>query len=240
MALQILKTSDENITARCELRRRGIDCTSRRLAGLLRRYGILNGLNIGDVKKSWDVLKTVKLLEGVLTLADPVLDIGAYCSEILPILNRLGHTDLTGIDLNENIREMPSNETICYQVGDFCQGPFPDGSFAAVTAISVIEHGFDSNRLLSEVSRLLRPSGYFIASVDYWSEKIDTSGIKAFGLDWMIFSKADIENLFNEAARFGLLPVGEMDFATEQAPISWLGKSYTFAWFVLKKSEASL
>ena len=227
----------ENTDARFELRRRGIDCTSEWLAGLLRNCGIMRGINIGDVNKSWDVLKTVELLEGVLSLSDPVLDIGAYCSEMLPILKRLGHTDLTGIDLNDNIRDMPDNDTIRYQIGNFCQTPFPDGSFAAVTAISVIEHGFDSNRLLSEVSRVLRPGGYFIASVDYWSEKIETGGIKAFGLDWMIFSRSDIQNLLDEAARFGLVPVGKTDFTSDQAPIRWLGKSYTFAWLAMKKSE---
>ena len=239
MALQVLQNKKENTCARREMQSRGIDFSSCRLSGMLRNYGIMEGINVGDVTKSWDVLKSVNFIQSRLSLSDPMLDIGAYCSEILPILNKLQYLDLTGIDLNDNLRTMPGNDRIHYQVADFHGTSFDNESFAAITAISVIEHGFDSDRLLTEVSRLLRPGGYFIASVDYWSDKIDTAGIKAFGMDWMIFSQADMEKLLTEAARYGLLPVGELDFATDQAPIRWLGKSYTFAWFALQKLASS-
>jgi SAM-dependent methyltransferase len=218
--------------------RLGTDCADGLLRSFLINLHLLPGQRLGDRVKSWDVLNTLHFISKYLDCKDPVLDLGAYASEILPALSRFGFSALTGIDFNADLKKMPDADKIRYIIGNFYESALQDESFSAITAISVIEHGFDSNRLLSEVSRLLRPGGYFIASVDYWSEKIDTSGIKAFGLDWMIFSRDDILTFLNEAKNYGLVPTGEMDFETQQTPIRWLGKSYTFAWFVLKKSEA--
>ena len=106
----------------------------------------------------------------------------------------------------------------------------------AITSVSVIEHGFDEQSLLKEMSRLLVPGGYFIASFDYWPEKIDTSEIKYFGMDWKIFSKEEVTNFITEAANYGLFPVGEMMPDSKKKPIECGGKRYTFAWLVLTKS----
>ena len=133
--------------------------------------GFFRGVTVGDVIKSWDVLKTANFLRDRLPPETPVLDIGAYASEILSVLHRMKYSNLTGVDLNPRIKEMPFADHIRYEVADFMATPFPDGSFGAITAISVIEHGFQSERLLREISRLLRPGGYFIASFDYWPEK---------------------------------------------------------------------
>jgi len=219
------------------MRRLGIDCADGLLRSFLKKLHLLPGLRLGDRVKSWDVLHTLRFISEHLEHNDPVLDLGAYASEILPALSRSGFSSLTGIDFNPDLMTMPDARKIRYITGNFYENDLQAESFSAITAISVIEHGFDRNRLLSEVSRLLRPGGYFIASVDYWSEKIDTGGIKAFGLDWMIFSRDDILMFLDEAKKYGLVPMGETDFETDQAPIRWLGKSYTFAWFVLKKPE---
>ncbi len=220
------------------MRRRGIDCADGLLRSFLKKLHMLPGQRLGDRVKSWDVLHTLHFISEHLDHKDPVLDLGAYASEILPALSRSGFSSLTGIDFNPDLNKMPDAWKIRYITGNFYESDLQAESFSAISAISVIEHGFDCNRLLSEVSRLLRPGGYFIASVDYWSEKIDTGGIKAFGLDWMIFSRENILTFLDEAKKYGLVPMGEADFETDQAPIRWLGKSYTFAWFVLKKSEA--
>lgn len=240
MSFLVLKNRQEIVAARKEMRRLGIDCADGLLVTCLKKLRVLSGPRLGDRIKSWDVLNTVRFLSGVLDPTASILDLGAYASEVLPALDRCGFTALTGIDLNPDLKNMLQSAQTNYVVGDFYESGFASGSFSAVTAISVIEHGFDGERLLSEVSRLLRPGGYFIASVDYWSDKIDTSGIKVFGLDWMVFSRSDIQVLLNDAARFGLEPVGDTDFATDRAPIQWQGKSYTFAWFALKKSEKPL
>ena len=222
------------------MRRLDIDCADGLLRSFLKKLHLLPGQRFGDRVKSWDVLHTLRFISEHLDHMEPVLDLGAYASEILPALNCSGFSSLTGIDFNPDLKKMPDAGKIRYITGNFYESDLLAESFSAITAISVIEHGFDSNRLLSEVSRLLRPGGYFIASIDYWSEKIDTGGIKAFGLDWMIFSREDIQKCLDEAKKYGLVPMGEMDFETDQAPIRWLGKSYTFAWFVLKKTETPI
>jgi len=236
MTVHVLKKEAENNKARIELRSRGLDCTDPWLVRNLRRAKILNGINIGDPCKSWDVLKSLQFIENNVPSDGPILDIGAYASEMLCALQRMKYTHLTGVDVNPNITNMPHTDKIRYLVSDFMHTPFVDASFSAITAISVIEHGFNSRALLAELSRLLRPGGYFIASVDYWPEKIDTSRIKAFGMDWQIFSQADLIALFEEARSFGLTPAGDSEFEAANAVIKWQGKQYTFAWLVLKKT----
>ena len=89
---------------------------------------------------------------------------------------------------------MPYADAIHYTTGDLLATPRPDGQFAAVTAISVIEHGVPDEGLCREVSRLLRPGGVFIFTTDYWPQKIVTTE-RMFDLDWRIFDTAEIEAL---------------------------------------------
>lgn len=99
----------------------------------------------------------------------PLLDIGAYASEVLCVLRRMGIGRLHGVDLDPGLRKAAERMRIECQIGDFYGSPYPDGSFAAATPISVIEHGYREVELCREVSRLLNPGGYFVASL--WRNK---------------------------------------------------------------------
>jgi SAM-dependent methyltransferase len=235
MSFEVMKSEQDSSVARIEMRRRGIDCIDSRLARFFRKNLFGKRIEIGDLKKSWDVLNTIRLIEKYVPPDGPVLDIGAYASEVLVALHRLNYRDLTGVDFNPKISQMPHAGEIRYVVSDFMHTPFRDASFDAISAISVIEHGFQPQRLLTEVSRLLRPGGLFIASVDYWHDKIDTSEITAFGMEWIIFSKDEILTFFEEARQFGLQPCGKLDFTSGGSPVEWMGKKYTFAWLALRK-----
>ena len=101
----------------------------------------------------------------------------------------------------------------------------------------MIEHGFDGARLLAEVSRLLRPGGLFVASVDYWEEKIDTTGVEAFGMDWRIFSREEILAFFRDAEAYALHATGPASFSCDQRVIHWSDRHYTFGWMCLRKSS---
>jgi SAM-dependent methyltransferase len=192
--------------------------------------------NIGDELKSWDVLRTANFAIDNLNPADAVLDIGAFASEVLIVLHRAGFSNLTGADLNPLLRSMPYSDKIRYEVTDFLKTPFGAGSFSMVTAISVIEHGYQPDRLLGEMSRLLKPNGFFVASFDYWPEKIATDGIQMFGMDWRIFSEQDVHDLIGKAAAHGLTPYGAVDLKAKERPISCLDRHYTFAWIALRKT----
>jgi SAM-dependent methyltransferase len=235
MPIEVLKTKADNEHARRELRRRGLDLTSSWLMRVVKKR-IFKTVAIGDRRKNWDVLKTLEFLMEKVPRNSPVLDIGAYSSEVLCALHKMGYTDLSGIDLNPDIVMMPHAVSIRYQVGNFMQTPFPDAAFSAVTAVSVIEHGFAGDRLLAEMSRIVKPGGYFLASVDYWPDKIDTGGIKAFGLDWTIFARDEVFALVRQAASYGFSSFGTVDLDAGERAVNWQGKEYTFAWIVLQKN----
>jgi len=239
MTLEVLRDKLQINNARQELEKKGashIDPPDSRLRSIMRKLGLVSGVVMGDMVKSWDLLATVNFLEGYVKKNEPILDIGCYASEILASLHKLGFSNLTGADLNPNLQKMPYQDSIRYEVTNFMYTKFEDASFKAITSISVIEHDFDGKSLLKEVARLLRPGGYFIASFDYWPEKIDTTGTKFFGMDWRIFSKDEVVNFVNEAAAYGLFPVGEMNYGGKDKPIDCAGKQYTFGWLVLTKA----
>jgi SAM-dependent methyltransferase len=237
MSVEVLRTKAEIKKARRELQRRGLSFASPWWKRLACKIGISNAIAVGDELKSWDVLKTVCFIERNISPSDPILDMGAFASELLCVLHNLRYSNLAGVDLNPHIKMMPYANAVRYEVSDFMHTHFEGESFQVISAISVIEHGFNSSLLLAEVSRLLRPGGYFIASFDYWPDKVDTSGVSFFGMDWMIFSEQEVRRFVEEAARsYNLSPQGNVDLTGWERPIKCAHKEYTFAWLVLQKS----
>jgi SAM-dependent methyltransferase len=236
MTMDVLQNKDQIEQARAELERRGLSALESTVGRALRKLRLNPTMGIGDEIKSWDVLRSVEFIEKHLPKQASVLDIGAFASEILSVLYKAGYRNLAGVDLNPKLRQAPYADTIRYEISDFMQTPFEDASFDAVTSISVIEHGFQSQRLLRETSRLLRPGGYFIASFDYWPQKIDVGAQKFFGMDWLIFSEQDVRNFIEEAVEFGLRPAGSLRFEATERAIDCVGQRYTFGWLVLQKS----
>lgn len=235
MAMQVLQSMKQVKDARNHLIQIKASCIEGSFSSLLRRFKIVRGLNLGDFIKSWDVLETINFLDSQIKKTDPILDIGCYASEILPALHQIGYTNLTGVDLNPLVNEMPYQKAIQYDVANFMYTNFQDSSFAAITSISVIEHGFSPEPLLREMARLLKSDGIFVASFDYSMKKIDTTGTKFFGMDWLIFSKEDVIQFIDTAKGFGLTPVGELNYECLDFPIECAGKKYTFGWLVFKK-----
>ncbi len=229
VAMEVLQTMAQVNAARARLQARGLSFTGPEHA--------VPGIGpIGDPLKSWDVLKTIECIEEHHPPEAAVLDLGAFSCEILPILHRMGFTNLSGIDLNPRIRLMPHADRIRYVEGNFHQTGFPDASFDVITAISVIEHGFEPEALLREVSRLLKPGGRFIASVDYWPQKISTEGMMIFDLTWRIFSEAELKAFFQDGRAHGLQARGEQHFQAESPAIHYADRDYAFGWFCLEKT----
>lgn len=235
--MEVLKNRRQIKNARTELASRNLSFYEPAWrTSLKRRLGLFGGVSVGDWVKSWDVLLAVKFIESHVEKSDSILDIGCFSSELIVILHNLGYTRLAGADLNPDIRLMPYQESIDYQKVDFMHTNFGDASFQAITSISVIEHGFQAAALLKEVSRLLRPGGYFVASFDYWPEKIDTTAVQLFGLSWQIFSQAEVAQFVSDAREFGLESVGDLKSETGEPAIEFAGRKYTFGWIVLRKT----
>lgn len=239
MTLEVLQNKEQIRAAREALERRNLSSLPhpvvRGAARAMAWVGLEPPLVLGDYIKSWDLLRSVEFLEQHVARDAPILDIGAYASEILIALHKAKFTNLTGVDLNPRLAEMPYGDRIRYTTSDFMATPFADESFAAVTAVSVIEHGYDPERLMREVARLLRPGGYFVASFDYWREKVDTGDTRFFGMNWLIFSEQDVEAMLAIARKYGLEPDGALQPETADRAIEHGGYRYTFGWLVLKK-----
>ena len=154
MAMQVLQNREQISRARQELVEKRASLISSPLTAFLRRMGFVDGINVGDKIKSWDVLSILNFIEGRVQKNDPILDIGCYASEVIVALHKIGYTSLTGVDLNSQIGQMPHGDSIRYEIVDFKQTKFENASFKAITSTSVIEHGFEGQALLREMSRL--------------------------------------------------------------------------------------
>lgn len=236
MSLKVLADRSSVDEARRVMVEMGASALESPARAALRKWRLNRSIKLGEHVKSWDMLETIRFVQAHVGKNEPVLDIGAFASEIIVSLHQLGYTNLSGVDLNERLREMPHNDMIDYRISDFMHTPFEDGAFKAITSISVIEHGYDQTALLREMSRLLKVGGYFTASFDYWVDKIDTDSIATFDMRWTIFSKQEVESLVVEAASFGLKPVGALNFECKEQPIDWMGRNYTFGWIALEKA----
>jgi len=235
MSFDVLKKQLQINNARKLLIERKISSLKNPFYIFFKKIGLLKGVLLGDFVKSWDVLNTFLFIERKLNKDDPILDIGCYASEVIVALHKGGFKNLIGADLNPDLNKMPFNNQIRYVNVNFMRTDFPDNSFKAVTAISVIEHGFNAHALLKEMSRIVMPGGYFISSFDYWPHKIDTKDTKFFDMDWIIFSKEDVEIFVSLAATYNFFPVGEMIYTSETPIIHCADKEYTFGWLTLEK-----
>lgn len=235
MTLRVLQNRAQIRAARNELEHEGLSSlppASRRWLSLLR---LGTRLPVGDWLKSWDVGLTRAFLEEKLDKDAAVMDMGCFCSEVLPVLHKSGFTRLTGLDLNQRITEMPHGESIDYRCENFLSSSLEDGSQQAITSISVMEHGFVQDQLLDELDRLLMPGGYYLASFDYWPQKIDTGDVRFFDMSWTLFCEGEVRAFLDAAASRGLYPVSDIEFAASTTPIKCAGFKYTFAWLALRK-----
>lgn len=237
MALEVLQSRSQVNAARKKLRALGLSHVPGTWHQLLRMLRLDTRLAVGDKQKSWDVLRSLEFIDENLSKDSQLLDIGCFCSEILPSLYCAGYVNLTGVDLNPQISQMPYSGEIHYSCQDFMRTDFRPNTFDAVISISVIEHGFNPQALLREVSRLLRTGGYFIASFDYWPEKIDTDKIRIFDMSWQIFSDRELLDFVSQAQLWGLELAGDVSLTASDRVVSCLGKQYTFGWLVLQKQH---
>ena len=190
-----------------------------------------------DRLKNWDGFLALFHAVSRVGPLEPVLDAGAErYSNFLPALRRLGYQDLTGLNL---AFDAPfQHDGIQYQPGDITRTGFPDGSFAAIASLSVIEHGVDVAAFLAEAARLLRPGGTLFLSFDYWITPVATGGRQAYGVPIRIFSLNDVSAMIASAWRLGLVLDDAADFTCREQAVHWqrFDLRYTFANLLLRKA----
>lgn len=236
--IRTLQSYDEILAARAELGRRGLDFTTvrrLRLWDAIYRVRFRATRPPTDVSKSWDVLRAVEIIESAMPdHGAPVLDMGCYNSEVLWVLDALGYRDLFGCDLNPLCRLMPFWHRIRYRVADLTRTPFPDTYFAAITCLSVVEHGVNPDALVAEVRRLLRAGGVFVLTTDYDATAgghAIAAGFRVFGQPWTIFDRNALQALCSRFLEAGFTWLHPGDLRLEHAlrPIRWNREDYTFA-----------
>lgn len=232
---EVLQKKQQIQEARDAMVRQGRSVLGVGLPNVLRKLRLSKSLAVGDMVKSWDVARTLAFIEQKLTKDARILDLGAFCSEVPVALARMGFRGVHGVDLNPAVSTMPHADAVKYSVSDFMHTPFPPASFDAITSISVIEHGYDPESLFAEVGRLLKPGGYFIASFDYWPEKINTGDTRFFDMSWLIFSRQDVDAMLSVAQTHQLSPEGGVSPQAKDRAIHCAGYDYTFGWLVLRK-----
>ena len=117
--------------------------------------------------------EVARLLDGMDLKGKSVLDIGCGAGGIeIELVKTHGAAYVTGIDVEDGVlntaRRYASEAGIAAQVGivKVAPGPlpFPPQTFDVVFSKDSIVHIPDKHALMREVSRVLKPSGWFIAS----------------------------------------------------------------------------
>lgn len=189
--------------------------------------------------KNWDSLAALACTLERTNPSARILDAGSdLYSVILPWLFLYGYRNLIGTNLtfDRPVRRGP----IRYERGDLTHSRFDAASFDAIVCQSVLEHGVDVAAYIAEMARLLKPGGVLMTSVDYYSEPTETGGVRPYGMDYRVFSQADIVDLLATARGAGLVPCDPIDLSCEERAIRWetYGLEYTFLMLTLEKAPA--
>lgn len=93
-----------------------------------------------------------------------ILNLGGGTGSDLSVIKEFG--EIYVIDIDPKALELvPDRFVHEKRVCDACQMPYPDSYFDLVVAFDVLEHIEDDGRVISEIYRVLKPTGYFVFTV---------------------------------------------------------------------------
>jgi len=166
-------------------------------------------------------------------------------SPILPLLRRLGFTNLYGCDLflkEEISAAIELYKTFHISIQDLEKTEYQNNTFDFVTSLSVIEHGINIQNYFKEMNRIIKKDGLLLTSTDYWPDKIVNlvnTDVNPKNSPDNIFSRREIEeDVISIAERNGFLLKEPIDFTYGEKVIHWNDTclDYTFIFFALSKN----
>lgn len=113
-----------------------------------------------------------------------ILDVGCSSGHIL---NKFGlkfpKAELTGVDISQFFINFAKKRypKINFSLADAHKLPFEKNSFDLVICTETLEHVVDPQKVLKEIKRVLRPSGYGLISMD--------TGNWLFNIVWAVWTK---------------------------------------------------
>jgi hypothetical protein len=179
---------------------------------------------IGDPRKSWDALAALAACLRHVSFDDEILDAGAlWHSPVLCWLALHGYRRLTGCNLifSNPVQIGP----IRFEQADITGTPYRSAQFAAVTCLSVLEHGVDRHSFFSEMHRILKAGGLLFLSVDYADRPLSFTSDQG---PHEVFDADRLADLLAQARRVGFQLAGEVPARRDFAPIAFNGNRYTF------------
>jgi len=239
--IRVLKDTAQIADAREKLRAAGFDTSRgwrRAMYSLRWRIRFRSAPEPVAVNKSWDVWNMYQAVTGhVPDRTARVFEMGSYNSEIPLVLWRTGYHNIRASDFNPLGRAIRwYGNRIDFRCEDFYNPDLPPASVRVMTALSVIEHGYDQAKLLATASRLLAPGGVFLLTTDYREEGVVIpDDFRAFGLSYRIFSRSNIESLIRDATAAGLELIDTPQWGPSDYPIAWQQWRFTFLFVGLRK-----
>lgn len=98
-----------------------------------------------------------------------ILDVGARDGWTVELLNSLGYSDVTGIELIQEYVEYAIKQNRNVKIGDIHQIPFEANVFDVIFSRHVLEHSLDPEVAINEMFRVLKPQG--VAYISFPLEK---------------------------------------------------------------------
>lgn len=126
-----------------------------------------NQEELEDFHYKWPAVKKFIPKDKAIKLLDFGCGKGAFISEILKINPKL---KITGADIsNTAIKSLRKkiNYLKFVLIKENRKLPFKKGEFDFITALDVIEHVYDTEEILKELRRILKPGGKILISVPY-------------------------------------------------------------------------
>jgi SAM-dependent methyltransferase len=148
------------------------------------------------------------------------LDIGCGNGKFIQKLNWLGWK-AEGVEFNDVAVEVARSSGATIFHGDLFTAAFPDNHFDLISARHVIEHVPDPDKFVAEISRILKPGGYFYVRTPNSS----ALGTYLFGNKWFPYDVPRHLFLFNHknlALLAGQNGLQKLKTATYCSPKSFL------------------